>query len=241
MPGLHVGAVDRLDRLDLRRSGSTSRSGSGTTRSLSPLPSRTTICRRAKSRSLTRSRQLSSSRRPAPYISSAMSRGTPAIRSNTARTSSVESTTGSRLGRFARGRSSSRGGRSPGPSDTGTGGPRSPGSACSPRPAPRPRVREERLDLDRPHLARMPLVVKEDIATDPADVGLLGPDRVMEQPEFRPHLIEQPGRSRITRNGRRFRKRHFPLFICLRSRSLGYDKNRPTMKPESPGLLLTRR
>jgi hypothetical protein len=56
-------------------------------------------------------------------------------------------------------------------------------------------VRQERLDFRSPHVAGMPLVVKEDVAANPVDVGLLGADRVMEQTELVPHLVEQLHRA----------------------------------------------
>ena len=40
---------------------------------------------------------------------------------------------------------------------------------------------EKGLDFDRSHLARMSVVVKENKSTNPVDVRLLGPDRVMEK------------------------------------------------------------
>jgi len=41
-------------------------------------------------------------------------------------------------------------------------------------PAAHGEVGEKLDDLGRPHLRRMPLAVKEDVSTRPADVGLLG-------------------------------------------------------------------
>jgi hypothetical protein len=83
--------------------------GSIVARSLSALPRLTMILCRAKSTSFTRRRQHSSRRRPDPYSSVAMSRGTPDSFERTARTSSRVSTTGRRVGPLARTRLSSHG------------------------------------------------------------------------------------------------------------------------------------
>ena len=55
--------------------------------------------------------------------------------------------------------------------------------------------RQERLDFGHPHLGRMSLAMKEDVATDPADIRLLGPYRVVKQPEPLPDPVEQLRRS----------------------------------------------
>jgi len=77
-------------------------SGNGTRRSLSPLPLRTQISFRAKSTSLIRRRRPSSKRMPVPYNRRAISSGIPSgITDSMRATSSCDSTTGRRRGRFA--------------------------------------------------------------------------------------------------------------------------------------------
>jgi hypothetical protein len=73
------------------------------------LATRTTSCARAKSTSFTRRRRHSRSLTPAPYKSVAMRRRSPSRAARTTATSSRDSTTGSRAGRFARTMSCSHG------------------------------------------------------------------------------------------------------------------------------------
>jgi len=54
-------------------------------------------------------------------------------------------------------------------------------------------IGEEAVDLGGPHLLGVPLAVKQDEATHPADVSLLGPQAVMQGPGRHPHPVEQPG------------------------------------------------
>jgi hypothetical protein len=61
-------------------------------------------------------------------------------------------------------------------------------------------VRQERLDFRSPHFPGVSLVVKEDIAANPLDVGLFGANGVMQQPELLPNLVEEFHRAL----GRRF-------------------------------------
>jgi hypothetical protein len=57
-------------------------------------------------------------------------------------------------------------------------------------------VRQESVDLRRPHLLRVALAVEEDEPPDPADVGLLRPPTVMAHPRRLPHPVEQARRAR---------------------------------------------
>jgi hypothetical protein len=52
-------------------------------------------------------------------------------------------------------------------------------------------VREELADLVRAHLCGVALAVVEDEALDPVDVGALGADAIMVQPQAPPHLLEK--------------------------------------------------
>src|SRR6266566_8812118 len=52
--------------------------------------------------------------------------------------------------------------------------------------------REEARELLRPHLPRMPPAVKQDVAPDPADVGLLGPPAVVPRPDALADAIAEP-------------------------------------------------
>ncbi len=54
-------------------------------------------------------------------------------------------------------------------------------------------VREEVHDLRLAHLQRVRFVVEEDEPLDPEDVGVLGPDAVMQAPGRLADLIEEPG------------------------------------------------
>jgi len=54
--------------------------------------------------------------------------------------------------------------------------------------------RAEKLrDLGPAHLGRMPLAVKQDEATDPSDIGLLGAPTAVAQPIGLAHAIQQSG------------------------------------------------
>jgi len=55
-------------------------------------------------------------------------------------------------------------------------------------------VRQKRLHLGRPHVARMLLAVKQDEAPNPLNVLRFRPDAVMLDPNSLAHLIEQFGR-----------------------------------------------
>ncbi|OQC71349.1 MAG: hypothetical protein BWX45_01196 [Deltaproteobacteria bacterium ADurb.Bin002] len=79
------------------RNCSTSNSGKTVTRSLPPLPARTMSWRRSRSRSLTRRQSNSVKRNPLPYMSSAISRGTPSKAEKSRWHSSRVSTTGTRI------------------------------------------------------------------------------------------------------------------------------------------------
>jgi hypothetical protein len=57
--------------------------------------------------------------------------------------------------------------------------------------AVRGQVREELADLIRPHLFRVALVVEEDEALAPVDVGALGADAIMPEPQAAPDLLEE--------------------------------------------------
>ena len=83
-------------------SGACSRSGSSVVRSLPPFPERTFSTPPEKSMSLTRSVMHSLTRKPEPYINSAISLTTPVICSRIAFTSSRERTTGTRWRRCTR-------------------------------------------------------------------------------------------------------------------------------------------
>jgi len=64
---------------------------------------------------------------------------------------------------------------------------------------------QEPRDLGRAHLGGVTLVVKEDVAADPSDVGLLGAGAAVAGAQRRPHAIQQArrGRSRRLRHGAR--------------------------------------
>ena len=51
-------------------------------------------------------------------------------------------------------------------------------------------VSEKRLHLRRPHLRRVTLVMKPDVALNPVHIGLLGADAVVLNTQPLPHLIE---------------------------------------------------
>jgi len=52
-------------------------------------------------------------------------------------------------------------------------------------------VGQESLDLWRPHFAGVALVVEQDVARDPADVGLFGADGIVLQPDGVADPVEQ--------------------------------------------------
>jgi hypothetical protein len=54
---------------------------------------------------------------------------------------------------------------------------------------------QEGLHLASAHLPGMSLAVEEDEATNPIDIGLLGADGVVQQPELLPDLVEEFHRS----------------------------------------------
>jgi hypothetical protein len=58
-----------------------------------------------------------------------------------------------------------------------------------------PRAQEPR-DLGGPHVGRVALVVEEDVAPDPADVGLLRAEAAVAGAQRRPDAIQQPRRGR---------------------------------------------
>jgi hypothetical protein len=53
-------------------------------------------------------------------------------------------------------------------------------------------MKEECLELGLAHLERMPLVVKQDEASEPVDVGTLGTNAVVEDAKLLTDLIKQP-------------------------------------------------
>ena len=57
-------------------------------------------------------------------------------------------------------------------------------------------VGDERVDLGLAHLHRVALVVKEDVAPDPADVGLFGAQAVVARADRVAHAVEEPGLDR---------------------------------------------
>jgi hypothetical protein len=59
--------------------------------------------------------------------------------------------------------------------------------------------REELRDFPGPHLGGMALTVEEDVAPDPAHVGLLGPPAAVEGLERLSDAVEEPGRRRACR------------------------------------------
>src|SRR5262245_25065299 len=148
-------------------------------RSLCPLPSRMASWFVAKSTSFTRRRQHSSSRSPAPYSRTAMSRGTPERCWRTARTSSRVSTTGKCTGPL-------------GPDDLvepgqvdaehlavekeqGAQGLVLGGGGDLPLNSERG---QECGDFRGAHFRRMTLAVEEYVALDPVDIGLLSASAV---------------------------------------------------------------
>ena len=62
---------------------------------------------------------------------------------------------------------------------------------------------EEPGDLGGTHPGRMPLVVEQDEAPDPADVGLLGAQAAVSRAQGRAYAVEQAGRRRDRSHGRR--------------------------------------
>jgi hypothetical protein len=66
---------------------------------------------------------------------------------------------------------------------------------------------QERRDLGRSHLRRMPLTVEEDEAPDPVDVRLLGPRAAVAQPKRDPDPIEQARLRALAWTARRRRRR----------------------------------
>ena len=52
-------------------------------------------------------------------------------------------------------------------------------------------MRQKRLNLRTSHIARMFLSVKENEAPDPMDIGFLGPNGKVLEPDHLPHLIEE--------------------------------------------------
>src|SRR5207344_1334520 len=58
---------------------------------------------------------------------------------------------------------------------------------------------QEAGDLGRAHLSGMPLLVEEDVAADPGDVGFLGPAAIVADPESLADAIEE---ARLRRGGR---------------------------------------
>ena len=60
------------------------------------------------------------------------------------------------------------------------------------------------IDLGRPHLQRVALVVEENVPLDPIDVGCFGPDAVVAEAAGFADPVEQPGLARLgSREGRR--------------------------------------
>ena len=57
------------------------------------------------------------------------------------------------------------------------------------------KMREERLNLDLAHFARVPLAVEDDEAANPVGVSLLGADAVVAHPDRVTHPIEETRRS----------------------------------------------
>src|SRR5438093_3232733 len=164
-----------------------STSGNMVRRSRSPLPLRTTISRRAKSRSLTRSCNASSSRSPDPYSSPATSAGVPRISRSTAHTSSRVNTTGRRSDRFARTR----------PAHRPSGRPNTAwlqeherrqglGLRGRAHPAVDRETGQKALDVPLPHLEWMPHLTKPHEPPRPPDISLLGPTAVNGAPASPP-------------------------------------------------------
>src|SRR5262245_45957393 len=58
---------------------------------------------------------------------------------------------------------------------------------------------EERCDLRGPHLSGMALAVEENVAPNPADVGLLGAPAAVEGLKRLLDAVEEPGRGRAGR------------------------------------------
>jgi hypothetical protein len=58
-------------------------------------------------------------------------------------------------------------------------------------------VSQERLDFLGAHVPRVTFPVEEDEASNPVDIGFLGPNRVVQQAKFVPDLIQQPRRGRV--------------------------------------------
>ena len=78
-------------------------------------------------------------------------------------------------------------------------------------------MREESFDFRHAHGFRVALAVKEDELPDPADVRFFGTFGVVEEADFLPDAIEEPGLG----NGRelrllRIRGRHRPPIVCDR-------------------------
>ncbi len=70
-------------------------------------------------------------------------------------------------------------------------------------------MRDEGVDLGLGHLEGMALVVKEDVAADPADVGLLGAQAVVAGADRLAHAVEQARLAGLRRlPGERPRRRH---------------------------------
>ena len=55
---------------------------------------------------------------------------------------------------------------------------------------------QKRLDLSRPHIPEMALVVKQDEAPAPLQILCFGADAVMLQADLAAHLVQQLGRIR---------------------------------------------
>jgi hypothetical protein len=53
-------------------------------------------------------------------------------------------------------------------------------------------VAQKSRDFVRPHLLRVPLSMKQDVAPDPVDVSLLGAVTVMMAADRLAHSVEQP-------------------------------------------------
>ena len=136
-----------------------------------------------------------------------MTRSIPSNSAKIARTSSTESTTGSRLGRFARSRV-----------DIGQldlqnllvekQNRRKRLRLRAGRHVPLDRqMREKLFDLAGVHLAQVALAVKQDEPLDPVDIRFFGALGVMEQPHLRGHLVEQFRRAAAgAKRGRYHRK-----------------------------------
>src|SRR5438093_3086834 len=131
-----------------------------------------------------------------------MSRGVPSSRRSTARTSSRVRTTGKRCGRLARtissihGRSTAR--TSPYRKSRALNAWFCVDAATFPSTA---RELRKRVTSGRPHVGGVALVVEEDVAADPRDIGLLGAAAVMSGADGGADAVEQSWLERAGRVG----------------------------------------